>query len=84
MLFFKDFHQLSQNLLLWLASAEKRRQKAHVTDPKADRQVLLERQKELLVSSPRGPPCDHWLLAAPGTRAVYSLTQCSGYHKWWL
>ncbi|XP_073923916.1 nesprin-2 isoform X5 [Castor canadensis] len=44
----QDFHQLSQNLLLWLASAEKRRQKAHVTDPKADRQVLLERQKELL------------------------------------
>ncbi|XP_039731142.1 nesprin-2-like isoform X5 [Pteropus medius] len=44
----QDFHQLSQNLLLWLASAESRRQKAHVTDPKADSQVLLERREELM------------------------------------
>ncbi|PNI83765.1 SYNE2 isoform 26 [Pan troglodytes] len=47
-LFFKDFHQLSQNLLLWLASAENRRQKAHVTDPKADPRALLECQRELM------------------------------------
>uniref|UniRef100_A0A8C5V010 Nesprin-2 n=1 Tax=Microcebus murinus TaxID=30608 RepID=A0A8C5V010_MICMU len=44
----QDFHQLSQSLLLWLASAENRRQKAHVTDPKADPQALLECQKELM------------------------------------
>ncbi|XP_053457239.1 nesprin-2 isoform X5 [Nycticebus coucang] len=43
----QDFHQLSQNVLLWLASAENRRQKAHVANPKADSQALLERQKEL-------------------------------------
>ena len=48
--FLKDFHQLSQDLLLWLASAESRRQKAHVTDPEADPQVLLECQGELMVS----------------------------------
>uniref|UniRef100_M3Z9E4 Spectrin repeat containing nuclear envelope protein 2 n=1 Tax=Nomascus leucogenys TaxID=61853 RepID=M3Z9E4_NOMLE len=47
-LFFKDFHQLSQNLLLWLASAENRRQKAYVTDPKADPQALLECRRELM------------------------------------
>ncbi|XP_008848711.1 nesprin-2 isoform X6 [Nannospalax galili] len=44
----QDFHQLSQDMLLWLASAESRRQRAHVTDPKADHQVLLEYQKELM------------------------------------
>ncbi|XP_049755484.1 nesprin-2 isoform X1 [Elephas maximus indicus] len=44
----QDFHQLSQSLLLWLASAENRRQKAHVTDPKADPQALLECQKALM------------------------------------
>ncbi|XP_025298589.1 nesprin-2 isoform X2 [Canis lupus dingo] len=44
----QDFHQLSQDLLLWLASAESRRQKAHVTDPEADPQVLLECQGELM------------------------------------
>lgn len=44
----QDFHQLSQNLLLWLASAESRRQKAHVTDPKADPQALLESRGELM------------------------------------
>ncbi|PNI83755.1 SYNE2 isoform 5 [Pan troglodytes] len=44
----QDFHQLSQNLLLWLASAENRRQKAHVTDPKADPRALLECQRELM------------------------------------
>ncbi|XP_032763845.1 nesprin-2 isoform X2 [Rattus rattus] len=44
----QDFHQLSQDLLLWLASAESRRQKAHVTSPEADQHVLLECQKELM------------------------------------
>ncbi|KAK1339284.1 hypothetical protein QTO34_019965 [Cnephaeus nilssonii] len=44
----QDFHQLSQNLLLWLASAESRRQQAHVTDPKADPQALLGCREELL------------------------------------
>ncbi|XP_032200348.1 nesprin-2 isoform X13 [Mustela erminea] len=44
----QDFHQLSQDLLLWLASAESRRQKAQVTDPKADPQVFLECQEELM------------------------------------
>uniref|UniRef100_A0A5F9D286 KASH domain-containing protein n=1 Tax=Oryctolagus cuniculus TaxID=9986 RepID=A0A5F9D286_RABIT len=44
----KDFHQLSQNLLLYLASAEGRRQEAHVADPKADPQVLLECQRRLM------------------------------------
>ncbi|XP_061285085.1 nesprin-2 isoform X12 [Bos javanicus] len=44
----QDFHQLSQSLLLWLASAESRRQKAHVTDPEADPQALLACQEELV------------------------------------
>ncbi|XP_036094192.1 nesprin-2 isoform X6 [Rousettus aegyptiacus] len=44
----QDFHQLSQNLLLWLATAESRRQKARVTDPKADSQVLWQSQEELM------------------------------------
>ncbi|KAL1790760.1 nesprin-2 isoform X2 [Sigmodon hispidus] len=44
----QDFHQLSQDLLLWLASAESRRQKAYVTSSEADHQVLLECQKELM------------------------------------
>ncbi|XP_047397719.1 nesprin-2 isoform X2 [Sciurus carolinensis] len=44
----QDFHELSQNLLLWLASAENRRQKAHVASPKANHQVVQECQKELM------------------------------------
>ncbi|XP_057586422.1 nesprin-2 [Hippopotamus amphibius kiboko] len=44
----QDFHQLSQNLLLWLASVESRRQKARVTDPEADPQALLACQEELM------------------------------------
>ncbi|KAM6171021.1 nesprin-2 [Erethizon dorsatum] len=44
----QDFHQRSQNLLLWLASAEDQRQKALVTNPKADHQVLLHCQKQLM------------------------------------
>ncbi|XP_069888116.1 nesprin-2 isoform X2 [Dipodomys merriami] len=44
----QDFHQLSQNLLLWLESAEKQRQKAHATNPKADHQTLQDCQEELM------------------------------------
>ncbi|XP_063097180.1 nesprin-2 isoform X2 [Cavia porcellus] len=44
----QDFHQRSQSLLLWLASAEEQRQKALVTDPKADHQDLLRCQKQLM------------------------------------
>ncbi|XP_033622809.1 nesprin-2 isoform X5 [Fukomys damarensis] len=44
----QDFHQRSQNLLLWLASAEERRQKALLADPKADHQVLLRCQRKLM------------------------------------
>ncbi|XP_040598842.1 nesprin-2 isoform X2 [Mesocricetus auratus] len=43
----QDFHQLSHDLLLWLASVESRRQKACITSPEADRQALLEAHKEL-------------------------------------
>ncbi|XP_045678396.1 nesprin-2 isoform X12 [Phyllostomus hastatus] len=44
----QDFHQLSQNLLLWLANAESRRQKAQITDPEAGPRVLLECQEDLM------------------------------------
>ncbi|XP_036590172.1 nesprin-2 isoform X1 [Trichosurus vulpecula] len=44
----QDFHQLSQSLLLWLASAENRRCKAQVVDPNADPHTILECQKELM------------------------------------
>ncbi|XP_074146434.1 nesprin-2 isoform X1 [Sminthopsis crassicaudata] len=44
----QDFHQLSQTLLLWLASAENRRCKAQVMDPNADPHTILECQKELM------------------------------------
>lgn len=50
MLVLKEFHRLSQDLLLWLASAESRRQKAQVASPEADRQAFLECQEELWVS----------------------------------
>ncbi|XP_023558729.1 nesprin-2 isoform X2 [Octodon degus] len=43
----QDFHQQSQNLLLWLASAEDQRQKALAADLEADPQVLLHCQKQL-------------------------------------
>ena len=46
---FKDFHHLSQNLLLWLASAESQRQKAHIRDPEANHQALLVCREELTV-----------------------------------
>lgn len=69
MLCLKDFHQLSQNLLLCLASAESQRQEAHVADPKADPQVLLERQRKLMVSASLGasalPPASVHPLPTP-------------------
>ncbi|XP_056666845.1 nesprin-2 isoform X2 [Monodelphis domestica] len=46
----QDFHQLSQSLLLWLASAENRRctVQAQVMDSNADPHTILECQKELM------------------------------------
>lgn len=43
----QDFHQLSQNLLLWLARAESRWLQARVTDPQADPQTLVECREDL-------------------------------------
>ncbi|XP_017663045.1 PREDICTED: nesprin-2 isoform X2 [Lepidothrix coronata] len=44
----QDFHDQSQKLILWLASAESRRNEAQVTDPNADLNTTLECQKELM------------------------------------
>uniref|UniRef100_A0A8C8R8W1 KASH domain-containing protein n=1 Tax=Pelusios castaneus TaxID=367368 RepID=A0A8C8R8W1_9SAUR len=44
----QDFHELSQKLLLGLASAESRRHKAQSTDPNSDPHTILECQKELM------------------------------------
>uniref|UniRef100_A0A674JVY0 Spectrin repeat containing nuclear envelope protein 2 n=1 Tax=Terrapene triunguis TaxID=2587831 RepID=A0A674JVY0_9SAUR len=44
----QDFHELSQKLLLGLASAESRRHNAQFTDPNADPHTILECQKELM------------------------------------
>ncbi|XP_064278968.1 nesprin-2 isoform X2 [Passer domesticus] len=44
----QDFHDQSQKLILWLASAESRRNEAQVTDPNADLNTILECQKELM------------------------------------
>ncbi|XP_068803435.1 nesprin-2 [Struthio camelus] len=44
----QDFHEQSQKLLLWLASAESRRNEVQITDPNPDPHTLLECQKELL------------------------------------
>ncbi|XP_029453986.1 nesprin-2 isoform X2 [Rhinatrema bivittatum] len=44
----EDFHERSQALLMWLASAENRRCKAQITDPAADPHRVLKGQKELL------------------------------------
>ncbi|XP_064368021.1 nesprin-2 isoform X2 [Dromaius novaehollandiae] len=44
----QDFHEQSQKLLLWLASAESRRNEAQITDPNADPHTILECQKELM------------------------------------
>ncbi|RMB98642.1 hypothetical protein DUI87_24859 [Hirundo rustica rustica] len=44
----QDFHDQSQKLILWLASAERRRNEAQITDPNADLNTILECQKELM------------------------------------
>uniref|UniRef100_A0A8B9QD49 KASH domain-containing protein n=1 Tax=Apteryx owenii TaxID=8824 RepID=A0A8B9QD49_APTOW len=44
----QDFHEQSQKLLLWLASAESRRNEAQITEPNADPHTILECQKELM------------------------------------
>uniref|UniRef100_A0A8C4VGV8 Spectrin repeat containing nuclear envelope protein 2 n=1 Tax=Gopherus evgoodei TaxID=1825980 RepID=A0A8C4VGV8_9SAUR len=44
----QDFHELSQKLLLGLASAESRRHNAQFTDQNADPHAILECQKELM------------------------------------
>ncbi|KAM8807307.1 nesprin-2 [Eudromia elegans] len=44
----QDFHDQSQRLLLWLASAESRRNEVQITDPNADPHTVLESQKELM------------------------------------
>ncbi|XP_074921846.1 nesprin-2 [Chelonoidis abingdonii] len=44
----QDFHELSQKLLLGLASAESRRHNAQFTDQNADPHTILECQKELM------------------------------------
>lgn len=45
----KDFHQLSQNLLLWLARAESRWLQTRITEPQTDPQTLGECQEDLEV-----------------------------------
>ncbi|XP_021259548.1 nesprin-2 isoform X4 [Numida meleagris] len=44
----QEFHDQSQKLILWLASAEGRRNEAQITDPNADPHTILESQKELM------------------------------------
>ncbi|NXC37840.1 SYNE2 protein, partial [Penelope pileata] len=44
----QDFHDQSQKLILWLASADSRRKEAQITDPNADPHTVLESQKELM------------------------------------
>uniref|UniRef100_A0A8C2T2D1 Spectrin repeat containing nuclear envelope protein 2 n=1 Tax=Coturnix japonica TaxID=93934 RepID=A0A8C2T2D1_COTJA len=44
----QDFHDQSQELILWLASAEGRRNEAQITDPNADPHTVLESQKKLM------------------------------------
>ncbi|XP_059675230.1 nesprin-2 [Gavia stellata] len=44
----QDFHDQSQKLILWLASADSRRNEAQITDPNADPNTILECQKELM------------------------------------
>ncbi|XP_009693818.1 PREDICTED: nesprin-2-like, partial [Cariama cristata] len=44
----QDFHDQSQNLMLWLASADSRRSEAQITDPNADLNTILECQKQLM------------------------------------
>uniref|UniRef100_A0A8B9BV74 Spectrin repeat containing nuclear envelope protein 2 n=1 Tax=Anser brachyrhynchus TaxID=132585 RepID=A0A8B9BV74_9AVES len=44
----QEFHDQSQKLILWLASADSRRNEAQITDPNADPHTILECQKELM------------------------------------
>uniref|UniRef100_A0A493T0F7 KASH domain-containing protein n=1 Tax=Anas platyrhynchos platyrhynchos TaxID=8840 RepID=A0A493T0F7_ANAPP len=44
----QEFHDQSQKLVLWLASADSRRNEAQITDPNADPHTILECQKELM------------------------------------
>ncbi|XP_053922750.1 nesprin-2 [Cuculus canorus] len=44
----QDFHDQSQKLILWVASADSRRKAAQVTDPNADLSTIQECQKELM------------------------------------
>ncbi|KAM6069250.1 nesprin-2 [Theristicus caerulescens] len=44
----QDFHDQSQKLILWLASADSRRNEAQIRDPNADPNTVLECQKELM------------------------------------
>ncbi|NXI70462.1 SYNE2 protein, partial [Anseranas semipalmata] len=44
----QEFHDQSQKLILWLASAESRRNEAQIADPNADPHTILECQKELM------------------------------------
>uniref|UniRef100_A0A8C0BE69 Spectrin repeat containing nuclear envelope protein 2 n=1 Tax=Buteo japonicus TaxID=224669 RepID=A0A8C0BE69_9AVES len=44
----QDFHDQSQKLILWLASADSRRNEGQITDPNADLNTILECQKELM------------------------------------
>uniref|UniRef100_A0A8C4V2M1 Spectrin repeat containing nuclear envelope protein 2 n=1 Tax=Falco tinnunculus TaxID=100819 RepID=A0A8C4V2M1_FALTI len=44
----QDFHDQSQKLTLWLASADRRRDEAQITDPNADLNTILKSQKELM------------------------------------
>ncbi|XP_064317024.1 nesprin-2 [Phalacrocorax carbo] len=44
----QDFHDQSQKLILWLASADSRRSEAQIIDPNADLNTILECQKELM------------------------------------
>ncbi|KAM6073754.1 nesprin-2 [Chlamydotis macqueenii] len=44
----QDFHDQSQKLILWLASADRRRHKAQVAGANADLSTVLECQKELM------------------------------------
>ncbi|KAM6445512.1 nesprin-2 isoform 2-T3 [Rhynochetos jubatus] len=44
----QEFHDQNQKLILWLDSAESRRNEAQLTDPNADLGTVLECQKELI------------------------------------
>ncbi|XP_042654923.1 nesprin-2 isoform X2 [Tyto alba] len=44
----QDFHDQSQKLILWLSSADSRRNGAQITDPSTDLNTILECQKELM------------------------------------